>query len=790
MEDLTPKNPRYKFTAHRDSAGVPHVNADNWQAALYALGYLHAIDRPTQIYFARAIAAGQAAERIGAKPELVEMDSFLRRAGLNLRLEAEVERLQPRIREQLDWYCEGVNDGLAETRRSLPMWVTGFEPGPWTPAAVLLLGNLLSFAGLAVGEQEAEQTLLELIQLGVGDERIRELFAPYLDGIDFEPLRDIHITKRLSDDALELLADLPRLAGSNAWAVAPSRSETGGALLASDPHLEVNRLPAIWYEVVLNWGTDPATNDHPDTDTDSDTDSTSDAYSTTNNYALGATLPGCPLMAVGRTRDVSWGVTYMAADTSDFFVEDCRPGGGTGWQYRRGETWHDFELRKEIIGRKGQSPIELDIFENQLGTLTRTPDPEQPGSYLSVAWIGEQPGTGHAIGTWLDVLAAGTAREAMDAVRESPHPSLVWVFADSEGHIGLQASGWLPLRPPHASGITPLAAWDESNHWRGIVPAELLPHQYDPPIGFVATANEEQYRTDGPPLHASHLADYRLRRISERLTELPAATLGDMQALQYDVLSTHARDLRPVLLAHIEDCPLKQKLLAWDCRYTPESTEATLFHSFYRHVLLEIFGHEAGIGWRRMLYLSTRMGYSRLLLTACDRALRKVTSAWWRERDKGEMIRAAAERAAAEPPRPWSEVNEFHFVNRFINLGSVGRLLGLKSTTIAMPGCHATPFQGHLITRKTRESTFAPSYHFVTDMSVDEAWTNLPGGPSESAFSWWYQTDLQRWLTGDYKRLAVDASPQPPAADEPPPQPDNNDNNDSDRPPQDADLLG
>ena len=62
------------------------------------------------------------------------------------------------------------------------------------------------------------------------------------------------IASQLSDEAIELITDLPRLAGSNAWAVAPSRSATGTALLASDPHLEVNRLPAIWYEAVLRWG--------------------------------------------------------------------------------------------------------------------------------------------------------------------------------------------------------------------------------------------------------------------------------------------------------------------------------------------------------------------------------------------------------------------------------------------------------------------------------------------------------------------------------------------------------
>ena len=148
------------------------------------------------------------------------------------------------------------------------MWVTGFHPRPWHPTAVLAIGNLLSFAGLAVAAQENERLLLELLHTGVRTDLLRELMAPYLDDIDFEPLLDINIEQRLSDEALEMLADLPRLAGSNAWAVAPRRSASGSALLAADPHLEVNRLPAIWYEVALHWGDD--------------------------QYVMGATLPGCP----------------------------------------------------------------------------------------------------------------------------------------------------------------------------------------------------------------------------------------------------------------------------------------------------------------------------------------------------------------------------------------------------------------------------------------------------------------------------------------------------------------
>ena len=98
----------------------------------------------------------------------------------------------------------------------------------------------------------------------------------------------------------------------------------------------------------------------------------------------------------------------------------------------------------------------------------------------------------------------------------------MWVFADREGHIGMQASGWLPQRGGGNSGIVPIAAWDPENHWQGRVRADLLPREYDPPCGFVASANEELYRSDGPPLHAHGLPDYRKRRIVERLDRIAA----------------------------------------------------------------------------------------------------------------------------------------------------------------------------------------------------------------------------------------------------------------------------
>ncbi len=723
MKPLRIKHARRKFSAARDDNGVPHITAGDWPSALYGLGYLHAIDRPTQLLFSRAAAGGRSAELIANQPELVETDRFFRRIGLDRNLEREIARLDDLIFGYLTAYCEGVNDGMKTSGRSLPMWAVGFRPHPWNQQAVLLIGNLLNYAGLVVSQQQNERLLLELIQAGVDRDKLRELFSPLLDHADFDLLERIKIASRLSDEALERITDLPRLAGSNAWAIAPGRSASGHALLASDPHLEVNRLPAIWYEAVLEWG------DH---------------------YLMGATLPGCPLFAVARTERLAWGVTYLKGDICDYFIEDCRPG-GDGWQYRRGDEWHDFNVRLERIERKGDDAEIMPVYFNEVGTLECEPDPSS-GLCLSTAWSGDSEGAGGSIATWLRLAACQGTSEAMDLVRDCPQPTLCWVFADRDGHIGWQANGRFPRRRPPYSGILPIPAWDPANHWQGWVPAAELPRLYDPPEGYVASANEDINQPGGPRLVSQVLPDYRRRRIDERLRDLSRATLSDMQSVQYDVVSTQARDLLQVFLPHLPEGAIKERLAGWDCRYNPESTEATLFQRLYRNVLLEIFGQ--GIGWRRVLYLCSRAGFSMMVVTCIDRLLKRDESLWWQSGEKGKLIRTAAAKLSGEVDQPWSQTNAFKFTNRYFESQFVGRALGMHSQELPMLGCHATPFQGHLLRSAKRETTFAPSYHFVTDLGSDEAWTNLPGGPQESWFSRWYRNDVSLWLAGEYKRLA------------------------------------
>ncbi|HEX3872079.1 MAG TPA: penicillin acylase family protein [Pirellulales bacterium] len=735
MKPLPFKHARRNVHAARDDHGVPHVWSESWLGALYALGYLHAVDRPTQLLFARAVASGRSAELISDRPALVETDRFFRRIGLYTALDREVSDLDDETFREVTAYCEGVNDGLKQAGRSLPMWATGFKPAPWNQHAVLLIGNLLNYNGLVVSQQENERLLLELVQTGARPELLKELFEPLLDHADFELLKRISIANRLSDEALEMITDLPRLVGSNAWAVGPKRSATGMPLLASDPHLEVNRLPAIWYEAVLHHG---------------------------DEYVLGATLPGCPLFAVGRTKRLAWGVTYFKADTSDFFIEDCRREGDV-WQYRREDKWLNFEVRQEEIHRKNHPSTMLNVYRNAQGTMEVDLSTRAAGLYLNCAWTGHSSGVGESMAAWLRLIKCPDAYQAMHVVRECPQPSLMWVLADVDGHIARQANGWVPERPEGVNGVLPIPAWDPANHWGPWLPASELPSIYDPPEGFVSSANENPDPSDRRII-TQPLSNYRKRRIDERLKPMTAATLEDMQSVQYDVTSVQARDLLEVLLPCLEDGELKKRLSAWDCSYDPKSLEATLFTRFYREVLVEIFGQDTraqgGLGWRRMVYLVSRMGFSMMVVTCIDRLLKKDTSAWWEGRDKCELVRRAGAKAIAQPDQSWAVFNAFSFTNRFMEGRFVGRALGFHTSEMPMRGCHATPFQGHLLRVAKRETTFAPSYHFTTDLGTNEAMTNLPGGPSESWLSRWYKNDIPLWFDGRYKRLSPQERPK------------------------------
>ena len=130
-------------------------------------------------------------------------------------------------------------------------------------------------------------------------------------------------------EAVRFLNLLPTVSASNNWAVTGSRTAGRGPVICFDPHMEVNRLPAIWYEAVM----------HTDED-----------------YRIGITMPGVPGLVMGRTSSLAFGFTYGFMDMVDYFIEECRDG-----RCRRGDGWSDIKARAETIRRRGKEPIRISI---------------------------------------------------------------------------------------------------------------------------------------------------------------------------------------------------------------------------------------------------------------------------------------------------------------------------------------------------------------------------------------------------------------------------------------------
>lgn len=710
---------------NRDAAGVPHLRADNWHDALYGLGYLHAFDRPTQLVFGRIAGRGQLCEKVADTPKTLAVDRLFRQAGLYVGLEAEVQAMPSEELTCLRAYCAGVNDGFRQKGRSLPMWLTGVTPEPWTPEDVLLLGNLLTFSGLAMGQQRSERMLIELVRAGVDRELLRYLYQPFLDHADFDLVLDVKLDDQISDEALKGLEQLPSLRGSNAWAVAAGRSATGTALLASDMHLEIGHLPATWYEAVLQWDED--------------------------KYLMGATLPGAPLFSVGRTKYLSWGVTYSMGDVSDYFVEDCRIREDKV-QYRRDEEWFDFEVRQETITRKQEPAEYLSFYSNEVGVLVG--DPQTNGKYLSLCWSGHKASISEAVSTWLHLADCPNAEEAMEIVRVCPQPPLVWMFADSQGQIGQQLSGYFPQRPAHANGLFPLPAWDTNNHWQGRRDPNILPGILNPPEGILVHCNQDINLPDEPNLVTLPEASYRHDRIRQLLESHETISVEDCQQIQYDVVNSQAKEI----LDEFElPAPLAEALRDWDASYPANSTQATQFHAFFEALVLEVLGREVsagGLGRSRLQYILARPVCTLLLLSRLQGKLLDPAAPWWQQLDRQHVITAAHQASWQEESLPWGEVNWIDLENQFIP-GQIGSWLGFHVPKVAVQGCQTTPHQGFVTHTGHGRNSFCPSYHFVTQMGTDQIHTNLPGGPSESRFSRWYLSDLPHWSQGTYKTVEV-----------------------------------
>jgi penicillin amidase len=577
---------------------------------------------------------------------------------------------------------------------------------------------MIGYLTLAQSQGEMERFFLELVQAGVDEERLHELFPGILGELDVELLKKIRLQERIvSPESLWNIAP-PLMMASNNWVVSGGKTRSGKPILANDPHLEVNRLPNVWYEIAMTAG---------------------------GRYAIGATMPGVPAVLVGRTPDLAWGATYTFMDATDSWVEKCA--NGSCW--REDEGWRPFRHRKEVIKRRKKAPLEKIFYENDHGVLEG--DPYQEGFCLSTAWAPSSSGA-RTYNSFLEMWEARNVEEGM-ALLKNVESSWNFVLADKEGNIGYQMSGLMPKRRSGVSGFLPLAGWEKKNDWQGFVNPDDLPASLNPASGYFVTSNQNLNMFGKAAAINVGMGPYRSDRIGRLLDGDSSHTKESMYAAQRDLFSMQAESFMNILRPLLDDSKNADILKNWDLRYAADSEGASYFDLFYRGLYADVFGRH-GIGVHAAEHLSRHTGIFNDFYINFDRILLSERSRWFGGRTREDLYRRAVSEILKDPPVPWGEKRKLLLKNILFG-GKLPAFLGFDRGPVVLEGSLATPQQGQIFESAGRQTSFAPSLRMVADFADDDIYTSLAGGPSDRRFSHWYCSELENWKKGRYKRVSV-----------------------------------
>ncbi len=769
----------------RDRWGVPHIFAGSDTDAYFALGYVHAQDRLFQLDLTRHLSQGRLAELVGKLG--LDLDLLFRTIDLHGPTRRMLERASAPVRAAARAYALGINTAVADLDGALPLEFTllnhDFEPAE--PADFVGLIGLMTW-GLNLSWEMDRR--FEQLAARLGEKRALELF-PFIQGgtpavhpragttsTNF-PAPETTPPVALLDRLDELISGassfpfpprlLPFLGGtgaSNSWVVSPRRSTTGHAILANDPHLGFT-LPPVWYQAHLHApGFDVA----------------------------GVTLPGLPLVVIGRNRDIAWGLTNVMQDAADFFVEKLdseRP----GRVMYRGE-WVELEKRVETIRIKGGESRSLEVLSTPHGPLVNHLLPEIPKP-VSYRWTLHAADHANELeGLW-HLNRARNWEEFRRSMSKFGAAAQNVIYADREGHIGMQTVGAFPRLEGRTDGIRFRVGWDGSEEWNGFHPFEDHPVSFDPPQGWLASANNPTVEATGPFYISAYWEPVdRFSRIREVMSSQEKLSVEDMERLHGDTLLWAAREIVPLLLEAFDPSPppgdrvgeALELLRDWDYEMDAGQAAPTLFAIFHRQLFEEIFEDELGDDLIRAC-----RSRGNLPDTMVRTVLKRGARRWLdrietpREEELPDILRAAFRKAVDRVstrwgPEPKSWIwGDVHTLTLPHPLGVTTRLLGwyFNLGPFPVPGSNATVRKMEYRSDDFRVVSGASVRH-ITDFSKPaRIQSAIPGGQSGIPASPHYDDLPDLWLNGRYHPIPMNREsiqekhrlvlrPEPPAAGE------------------------
>jgi penicillin G amidase len=776
----------------RDANGIPQIYADSPSDLFAAQGYVHAQDRFFEMDFRRHVTAGRLSELFG--PDALETDKFVRTLGWRRVAEKELGLLSPTTRQYLDDYARGVNEylsshsgsGLSLEYAVLSLKGTDYHPEPWTAADSLAW--LKAMAWDLGGNMDEEMTRTKLLA-AFPSRNIESLYPqyPYDRNQPIMPTgavgKDGKFTTSpitadramLTPDLLKSLDSVQKVAkglpellgqgdgiGSNSWVVSGDHTTTGKPLLANDPHLGAT-MPGIWTQIGLHCN---------------------NVGKSCPFDVSGFSFSGLPGVVIGHNNAISWGFTNLDPDVQDLYLERL-----DGNNVLYDNKWRAMATREETFKVAGQDePVKITVRETRHGPLVSDVGEDQKEVGEQAAERGKSP-QAYGVALQWTALTPGRTADALFAINQAQDwtqfrvaaqmfqvPSQNLVYADTDGHIGYQAPGLIPIRKT-GRGDWPVPGWDSRYRWTGYIPFNALPTEFDPPDGIIVTANQAVV----PRTYTYYLTNdwdygYRSQQIMDRIKAAGKLDANAMASIQLDTKNKSAEMLVPYLLQiGIDDAFDKQgqdTLRNWDFTQPPDSAAAAYFNVVWRN-LLDLTFHDqlpegtwpdGGSRWFEVVH--TLLG--------------QPNSTWWddlrtpQKESRDDILREAlvdarteiTQKMAREPANwQWGKLHKLTLTNQTLGksgIGLVDRLFNrgpyqLGGGTSIVDATSWDASEGYAVTS-------TPSMRMVVDLSdFDKSrWVNLTG-VSGHAFSANYTDQTELWVKGEtlpwaYTKGAVEAA--------------------------------
>ena len=657
--------------------------------------------------------------------------------------------------EQLTSYSEGVNEYInSRWINQIEILVSPLSIEPWSIDDTLITAQLLSYVGLVSLQSDVEMFILQSIYRG-NNETIQELNQLYPNQLQNLNEEFITLIKSLKEFPKFLSADkfssfyLNEQIGSNNWVISGDHTISGQAFQANDPHLQVDRLPSIFYEFIYKQND----KEHED------------------NFSSGISVPGCPGFIMGRTKYISFGFTYGFMDQIDFFLEKIE----NGKVQRFGENnLISIHQRKEIVQEKEIYFYETDDgcileLENQYSSVDLIPN----GYYLSSKW------------TWTHMKAERLPNfshflhvqdvDSFAKIVKYAGISCNYLMADYKGNIAYQQSGLFPLRNSNYSLLLPNPAWIHKDivwNENSMNSGDDLLFFKNPKEGFIATANHdislfshENSKNYHLETLSINMGPYRVQRAENLIKNQvfqnkEKITLDFMKDMQLDIYSLRAEKILPFLIPHLPSSSFSNELKNWDKMYYFDSRGALIFELLYSNIVGHMIGnllHDSDAG----LYAITNSTLKRTSYYRFDNVfVNSPTSKLFGNEGRDSVIKSIAERLLSD-----STDNEFikndHFAygnvlmpitykNLFwhplLSLFDVGPGIQDGNSVVLMCGDY----------RKdgSNSANSAAAWRYVTDLDSRASHTSLPGGASGNWWSTYYTNELHRYLQHKYKIIA------------------------------------